>query len=305
MRPVYSATGMNSSGGTSPRSGSSQRTSASTPATRAGVLEVEHRLVVQDELLALDRAAQPRGDEQPLERVGRAALVERDAHALGAARLAHRRLGVAQQALGVGGVAGVDARADAGAQLEPLALDLERPARRDDDRPAAVSAVCSAAPSMSASITANSPSPTPATSAVSGSDSRRRRRPRAGPCSRAAWPRPAATRSSPSRPTCSTTTWSSLARAARCAGAGARAGAGGREARDAVAAGVVGEEDAVGAAVDGGGDRVQALAVAVPAPRLADVQLAGLAEQLGAGAVDVHGAAVLGDEDDGGMRSTS
>ena len=49
---------MNSSGGTIPRSGWSQRISASTP--RSSGLELDHRLVVEPELVVLERALQVR-----------------------------------------------------------------------------------------------------------------------------------------------------------------------------------------------------------------------------------------------------
>ena len=192
--------------------------------------------------------------------------------------------------LGIGGVAGKTLAPTRARELEALVLDVERPASRDDDLPAAVSAICSAAPSMSASITANWPSPTCATSAVSASARRRRSATSRSTVSRAPWPRPAATRSSPSRPTCSTTTWSSLARARavarrRCSSRSRRPGSSvtpsrpgsWRTARRSVPV------------VDGARDRVQSLAGALPPPRLADVQLARLAEQLGAGAVDGTG----------------
>ena len=54
MSPVSSASGMNSIGGTSPRSGWRQRTSASKPTIRLG-RELDDRLVVELELLLLDR----------------------------------------------------------------------------------------------------------------------------------------------------------------------------------------------------------------------------------------------------------
>ena len=54
---MASASGMNSPGSTSPRSGWFQRTSASTPVKRP-VRKVELRLVVQHELAPLQRQAQ-------------------------------------------------------------------------------------------------------------------------------------------------------------------------------------------------------------------------------------------------------
>ena len=63
IRPVCSACGMNSSGGMKPRFGSSQRISASSAAQPAGG-EVVDRLVVQDELVLGERAAQARGERE-------------------------------------------------------------------------------------------------------------------------------------------------------------------------------------------------------------------------------------------------
>ena len=57
ISPVSSASGMKSAGGTSPRSGWFHRTSASNPITRP-VRRVDDRLVVHDELVALERAVQ-------------------------------------------------------------------------------------------------------------------------------------------------------------------------------------------------------------------------------------------------------
>ena len=57
ISPVSSASGMNSSGCTIPRSGWIHRIRASTPVIRPD-LELDHGLVVQDELLVLERALQ-------------------------------------------------------------------------------------------------------------------------------------------------------------------------------------------------------------------------------------------------------
>ena len=203
------------------------------PATRAVVLEVEHRLVVQDELLALDRAAQPRGDEQPLERVRGAALVERDAHALGAARLAHRRLGVAQQALGSAASPGKTLAPTRARSSNALALDLERPARRDDDLPGGgLGDLLGGALDVGEHHRE-----------LAVADVRRR-----APCRASAWRRRSATSRSDRVARAAAEArgdevepveadveqhdaWSSLRARARSRGAGARAGAGGREAR--------------------------------------------------------------------------
>ena len=71
IRPVSSASGMKSAGGRSGRaSGCSQRTSASKPTT-APSSSGHDRLVVDAELVALDRAAQVGLQRQPLERAAR------------------------------------------------------------------------------------------------------------------------------------------------------------------------------------------------------------------------------------------
>ena len=68
IRPVCSASGTNSSGGSRPRSGCCQRTSASTLCD-AAVREHRLRLVVEDELALLDRAAQLADSAEPRGRV--------------------------------------------------------------------------------------------------------------------------------------------------------------------------------------------------------------------------------------------
>ena len=67
IRPVRSARSMNPSGGTSPWPGRFQRTSASSPGEHARA-HVDLRLVVQDELVRADRAAQLRREREPLRR---------------------------------------------------------------------------------------------------------------------------------------------------------------------------------------------------------------------------------------------
>ena len=90
----------NSSGGTRPRSGWCQRSSASNPIVRSS-LEIDQRLVVQLELVALDRMAQVALDRHPLDEPVAQGDVERletpASELLGAV---HRGVGVAQQLLG-------------------------------------------------------------------------------------------------------------------------------------------------------------------------------------------------------------
>ena len=76
IRPVSSATGMNSPGASRPRSGCCQRTSASTPTIAAG-REVDDRLVVQPQLVVLERAAQLVLGAQPARSRGRASARRR------------------------------------------------------------------------------------------------------------------------------------------------------------------------------------------------------------------------------------
>ena len=115
IRPVCSASGMKSSGGTSPRSGCCQRTSASTPASRP-VAELHGRLVVDGELAALDRPGElglqlELADDRGVH-VGRE---DRGAALAGLLGRVHGDVGVPQQLGGVvlAGRAGRDA--DAGA----------------------------------------------------------------------------------------------------------------------------------------------------------------------------------------------
>ena len=100
MMPVSSAIPMNSPGATRPRTGCSQRRSASSR-TRSPDREVELRLEQHAELVALERLAQSPLGEQAGDglRVHRLVeqLVARAAAALGAV---HRGVGVAQEARG-------------------------------------------------------------------------------------------------------------------------------------------------------------------------------------------------------------
>ena len=100
IRPVSSATGMNSAGGVIVPSGRFQRTSASKPHALAR-LQLDDRLVVDAELLALERAPELRFEREPLDRRRMHRRIERlvlaAALRLGAV---HRGVGVAQQVVG-------------------------------------------------------------------------------------------------------------------------------------------------------------------------------------------------------------
>ena len=110
IRPISSASGMNSSGPTRPRSGWRQRSSASTPGDGA-VVEADDRLVVQLELVGGDRALQVGAQLQAREH----ALVHRRLEqAVAALAVAlgdvHRGVGVADELVGVGGDLALDDR---------------------------------------------------------------------------------------------------------------------------------------------------------------------------------------------------
>ena len=97
IRPVSSASGMNDSGGTRPRTGCCQRTSASKPTIRS-VVEVDQRLVVDAQLAALDRAPEVVLHVDPVHRlVGHRRLEQRRSAADGVGLGAdHRDLGLAE-----------------------------------------------------------------------------------------------------------------------------------------------------------------------------------------------------------------
>ena len=133
MTPISSATGMKVSGGIMPR-GRVRPARERLDADRAAALELDHGLVDEPQLVALERVAQvgleldarqQRGAHRRL--VGRGAVAAR---LLGAV---HREVGVAQQLVGAQrGVAGVG-DADRGADEDLLALHVEGPAHGGDD----------------------------------------------------------------------------------------------------------------------------------------------------------------------------
>ena len=97
--------------------------------------EVDLRLVVQDELVALERAAQLGDQREPLARVtvtGRVVGLKARARVLG---LVHGDVGALQQRVGVGAVLGAQGRPDAGVHHDLEPLDLERVLERDSEPP--------------------------------------------------------------------------------------------------------------------------------------------------------------------------
>ena len=110
MSPVSSASGMNWSGATMPRSGWFQRSSASTPTMRPVPMSTR-RLVVQHELAAAERLAQRRFEREPLERM--AVLLRRIELEVVLAPLlgeVHRDVGVLEQRLRIVAVDGIGRR---------------------------------------------------------------------------------------------------------------------------------------------------------------------------------------------------
>ena len=158
---VLSASGTNALGRSSPNSGCSQRTSASTP--RCAAPQVDLRLVVQDELAAprSRRAARRSGRAEP----GCDGRARRCNGRSPPARLraVHRDLAAAQQRVAVGAVVRVQHDADAGLAVQRDALDSNGPRSLAATRRAAASAAAS--PDSGASRIANSSPPKRATRA--------------------------------------------------------------------------------------------------------------------------------------------
>ena len=101
ISPVLSAIGMNSDGGTSPRSGCRHRMSASTP-DDARRREVVDRLVLEEQLVVLDRVAQRLFGLDAADGPRPDLLVEhRDAVAAVRLGVVHRGVGLVQHGLGV------------------------------------------------------------------------------------------------------------------------------------------------------------------------------------------------------------
>ncbi|CAM5295474.1 hypothetical protein SPURM210S_06654 [Streptomyces purpurascens] len=130
IRPEDSAIAMNSSGGTLPRSGCTQRTRAS----RAHDLSVEAdlRLVVQMHFIGFEGTAQIAQQTEPVGGVRVAlGLVDLDARTV-PLRLVHRHVSPPQQPFGVQGVIGEDGDSGAGLQDEGEAVEVEGGAERGD-----------------------------------------------------------------------------------------------------------------------------------------------------------------------------
>ncbi len=125
MYPVCSARGTNSDGGTRPRDGCCQRTSASTKCSPlAGQRHL--RLVHERELVVVDRLAQVAHERKAREAVLIVAVVpDRDAE-VAALRRVHRDVGMTQQLGRLPAVFGVRRDADAGTDVDDVALERHR-----------------------------------------------------------------------------------------------------------------------------------------------------------------------------------
>ncbi len=126
MKPVCSANGMNCIGGTMPRSGCCQRTSASAPTTR-GAVERQLGLQEQAQLAVLDRVAQFAQQRQRL-RAGGVERRRRTAAGRCRVRLAayiatSARLSSVSASAACSGPAG---HADAGAHVDLVFLERDR-----------------------------------------------------------------------------------------------------------------------------------------------------------------------------------
>ena len=125
ISPVSSATGMNCIGATGPRSGCSQRSSASMPVMRP-LADIPLGLVVELEFVALERMPQARFQRQTLERVGVELLgIELEVVLAFFLGLVHRDIGVLRQRLLVQAVVRIGADADAGGDAKLLADQRE------------------------------------------------------------------------------------------------------------------------------------------------------------------------------------
>ena len=133
IRPVSSATGMNSTGDTSPRVGMAPAQQRLERAD-AVLLEVEQRLVEKFELAALDREAQV-GFELAanLRALVEAFLEEGEGAASRLLGAVQSEVGIAQQHLAVGAVVRRDGDPDAGRGHHLIAVDDERPGDRFED----------------------------------------------------------------------------------------------------------------------------------------------------------------------------
>ena len=137
IRPLFSASGMNTSGLTTPWRGCSHRLSASTDRTSPGA-GADLRLEGQHELLVVDRAVQVAEQRQPLDRVAvdlRAVALDLTAVGLGPVERDVRPL---EQRLERVGVLRRHRDADAGLHAQPHAVDDDRLAQPARARSAAI-----------------------------------------------------------------------------------------------------------------------------------------------------------------------
>ena len=125
ISPVSSAIGMNSVGCQQPAVGVSPAQQRLEPDELLGH-ELDQRLVVQLELVALDRVAQVALDRHPLDQTTAQRGVERlEAPAAELLGAVHRGVRVAQQLLGGPGPSLADGDADAGRDEHLVSVDLK------------------------------------------------------------------------------------------------------------------------------------------------------------------------------------
>ena len=133
IMPLCSASGMKTSGATRAALAvrpARERLDAAQPA----VAHVHHRLVVQLDLVAVDRAPEVGGEREALDGAGQHRRLERAVAGLAASlRRAHGEVGRAHELVGVGQVAARDGDADAGAQLEAAPAEVDRAREREQD----------------------------------------------------------------------------------------------------------------------------------------------------------------------------
>ena len=129
IRPISSASGMKSPGGTRPPFGSGQRISASTPG-HLGVPQVDERLVVEHPLLLLDRAPETGRHRQPDDRLRVVLRVQHVSAGARALRPEHRGLRVLEQRRRIVGIVRERADPHAGGHVELRVADGERGAER-------------------------------------------------------------------------------------------------------------------------------------------------------------------------------
>ncbi len=130
IKPLCSASGMNSSGDTNPRCGCHHRSSASTASTRMPLMR-QSRLIIQRELAAIQRLAQIRLHRQVFGRAGADRFLEElQSTVSGLLAMVHGGVGVLDQRLGVGRIAREQTDADGRGQRYFLLREHERPRQR-------------------------------------------------------------------------------------------------------------------------------------------------------------------------------